>query len=330
MNSPLPGHRLLRLAERWLDRATLDRVVVPAVADLQHEYLRAATSGPSRWFVRARAYWGVVQAIALCAAQAVATDRDGVGRSLGRRLVVLLLPLLALNAAGSSAELIHLASRLDAATTIKAGMLLLLPGLVAALPIAFYFAVALHRRHAGRDGLHVAALSALCVFVLSLLMFVIVPDTNQAYRLTLFEAFHRENANPPRPLHLPKGLAEMTLTELNDHIAHPPSVGEEWRARRHRQERFAFVASVPVLAFVALALARRGRSRQITIAVAFALLGLFYACFTTDLLRPAGIDRSRPWAAPMLLFLVGCGLFAMSRGRTLPPQAREAANESTR
>jgi hypothetical protein len=321
MSGALPGHRLLRIAERWLDRATFDRVVVPAVADLQHECQRAAAAGLPSWFIRARAYWGVLGAIVLCAAHDAAIDRDGAGRALGRRLLILLLPLIVLNAAAASGELIGVGSRLGAATAIEAGLLLLLPGLVTALPVAFYFAVALHRPRARLEGLYVVALSAVCVVVLSALMFVIVPTTNQAYRVTLFEAFQRENAGASRPLHVPKGVTEMTLPELNDHIAHPPSVALESLARRHRHQRFAFVASVPVLGFVGLMLARRGSSRPLTFAVAFALLGVYYAGFDTVLLRPAGIDTLRPWAAPMLLLLVGFGLFALSP-RTRSPEAQ--------
>ena len=58
-----PGSRLRRFAERTFERPTLERVVFPALADLQHECREDA--GVSRW-VRLRAYWGLLKTVALC------------------------------------------------------------------------------------------------------------------------------------------------------------------------------------------------------------------------------------------------------------------------
>jgi hypothetical protein len=328
MKGAMPGSGLLRIAERLFDRATLDRVIVPAIADLQHECARAtsmSSAGLSNRLIRFRAYWGVVRTIVLCAARDVVIDRDSVSRSVGWRMLILVPLLVALFTLPAIGEFVSLGAKFGAALATRAGLLLLLPAVVVALPIAFYFAVALHRREPGHqslpEGLSVAALSAVCVAAMSLLMLTIVPETNQIYRVTLFKAFQSLNVDGPRPQHLPKGLAEMTSTELNAHIAHPPSQAQGARARRHRHERFAFIMSAPLLGFVGLALARRRSSRPLTIAVAFVLLGLYYACFNTGLLRVVGMDVYRAWAADVLLILIGCGLFQMTPRRTLALEA---------
>lgn len=60
-----PGQQLLALARRVLSRAEIDRVVEPAVADLQHEWSAAATTPAiARLVVRARAYAGALRVIA--------------------------------------------------------------------------------------------------------------------------------------------------------------------------------------------------------------------------------------------------------------------------
>ena len=57
----VPGLWLRRLAERVCERDRLERVVLPALADLQHECGDGAS-----FVVRLRAYWGVWKAMAIC------------------------------------------------------------------------------------------------------------------------------------------------------------------------------------------------------------------------------------------------------------------------
>jgi hypothetical protein len=75
----------------------------------------------------------------------------------------------------------------------------------------------------------------------------------------LSDAFF-SRAGEPAPT-VRRGLTEMTLPMLNNHIAHAPSARKETRAREHRAQRFAFVAFVPILGLVGLGLAGRWRSR---------------------------------------------------------------------
>ena len=314
-----PGLRLIAFAERLFDRLTLDRVVIPAIADLQHECLRAPTASLSHRVIRCRAHWGVLRTIALCALRDVATDRRGASRSITSRMLLLLPLFVLLGALPGSGWLWSFGVAHGAGVAVEAGLLLLLPSLVLALPVAFYFAVALQRRASGMDRLSVVALSILWAAVMSALMLAIVPETNQSYRMLLFEAFQRDDASVPRARHLPKGLTEMTLTELNDEIANPPSPAREALARHHRQERFAYIAAVPLMGLVALVLARRRGDRKAAIVADILLLGIYFASFNVDVLRNPGVDIYRAWTANVVLAIIGLGL-GLIPARALSPE----------
>jgi hypothetical protein len=49
-----------------LDRSTFEGVIVPALADLEHECDAADGDRWKRRLVYWRAYWGLVKAVALC------------------------------------------------------------------------------------------------------------------------------------------------------------------------------------------------------------------------------------------------------------------------
>ena len=109
-------------------------------------------------------------------------------------------------------------------------------------------------------------------------MMAVAPRTNQAYRTRVFAALQSGvNDGPTVPPR--KGLPEMTLPELNDHIRNAPSSRQAELARAHRQERFAFVATVFVLGLLGLALAGRWRSIAGTFGVALAVVILYGVCF---------------------------------------------------
>ena len=62
----VPGTWLRRFAERTFDRETLDRVILPALDDVQHECTTAPGPTLAERFVRVRTYWGFWKAIGLC------------------------------------------------------------------------------------------------------------------------------------------------------------------------------------------------------------------------------------------------------------------------
>jgi hypothetical protein len=85
------GTWLRLLAECMFDRSTLERVISPALADLQHECATSA-GGASRQWIWCRAYWGVWKTLGVCLMDATLRDpspldvarRRGVRRMLRR------------------------------------------------------------------------------------------------------------------------------------------------------------------------------------------------------------------------------------------------------
>ena len=81
-----PGSRLRRFAERTFERQTLERVIFPALADVEFEC--ADDAGTSR-LVRLRAYWGLWKAIALCLLNESATYGRPMVGGVARRMLVI-------------------------------------------------------------------------------------------------------------------------------------------------------------------------------------------------------------------------------------------------
>ena len=196
-------------------------------------------------------------------------DRDGVTASLGRRLIVYLPIIVVLLMTPSVWWMIGFASKHGARTAMTAGVFLTPASVLAALPAAFFFAIAMYRARADLPSTRllpsVIAGSVTCAVVVFALLMIVVPTTNQAFRTVVYHTFQAPVTDAPR-VALRKGLAELTLPELNDHIRHAPSSREEERARAQRHMRFAFTASVFVLGLLGLGIAGRWQSRWATLA----------------------------------------------------------------
>jgi Lipopolysaccharide export system permease LptF/LptG len=274
-----PGSRLRRFAERTLEPVTLERVVLPALADLQHECREDA--GVSR-LVRLRAYWGVWKTLAICFAGDAVRDRAGHALSLGTRTLLFAFLLLVLVTAAQSATWFLTFGREHGEwSAIKAALLLLPSTLTMVLPGAFFLAVALFRTRDSRMATLVPATTAgavACAAALFIGAMFVVPPINQSFRTLVFNTLQ-----PPDPDVFPrvlsKGLAELTWTELNEQIREPSSRRQEELARANRQGRFALVGSVFVMALLGLGMAGRWRSRATTIGASLVLLVLYVGCF---------------------------------------------------
>jgi hypothetical protein len=72
----LPGTTRRSFAEQIFDRVTLERVILPALADLQHECEAAAGSPSAVRRIRWRAYWSVWRTVALCLLRDTVRDRQ--------------------------------------------------------------------------------------------------------------------------------------------------------------------------------------------------------------------------------------------------------------
>ena len=317
----IPGARLRRFAERIFDRATLENVMLPALADLQHECRAARGSTFSQRLVRLRAYWGLWKTIVVCAVSDVVHNRDGIASSLGTRTVVFMVIVVAVLTAPSVWWMVSFGSTYGAATALTAGALLLPSNILVALPAAFFFALAMSR--GGVDIAYTRLLPtaaagtlACAVVVFALLMFV-APTTNQAFRTRVFTAFQGHLTDGPR-IPLRKGLTEMTWPELNTHIRQAPSSRQAELALAHRQGRFAFVATVFVLGLLGLALAGRWRSKVATFGAALAVIVLYGVCFGFG----AGLNKYGypaaygTWTANGAFLVIGVRLLR-SRRKTL-------------
>ena len=306
---PTHGSRLQSIAERVFDRATLDRVILPAIADLQHECSSASGRALSRRLICWRAYWSVWKTLGVCLVLDGVHDPHGVSGTIARRTVACLVSLVPVLVLPALASTILFDSRFTILEALKATVLLLPQALLAWLPAAFFFSLVMYRRDERPSGAAVVpsviAGTLVCVMLVGVLSALVVPRANQAYRSLVFETLaHRDRvyalALPPKPA---PGVSEMTWWELREQISHAPDSTTQTRARARLQECLAFVAVVPVLALLGYGLSNRGRSRRAMFAVALAVQTLYYVCFSLGLTSFAKPYVPGPWSVN-LAFLI--------------------------
>jgi hypothetical protein len=306
-NEPLAGTWLRQFAERAFDRETVDRVILPAIADVQHEqHERAAARGGSirRSLMALRGYWGLLKTFAICTIADVAHNRDRVASSLGLRTAAILVVVLAGFLLPNISWMLSFGSAYGAGAALTAGAFLLPTNVLVALPAAFFVALALFptgKVPAGRLLPAAAVGSVISAVIVAALLFTIGPQTNQAYRMVMYTALQRDSIDGP-PRALSKGLTEMTLPELNTYIRQGPDNGETQRARAHRQERFAFVGTALVLGLMGLALAGLWRSRLPRFCVAFVVLATYVAVFGYQNDHPPAYGA---WTANVIFLIAG-------------------------
>lgn len=240
-----PGSRLRRFAERTFDRQTLERVVLPALADLLHECSEDAEV--SR-LGRLRAYWGVWKTLAFCLLIESGTyGRPMVGGVVTRMTIIvpvvmgIVLVPPALNVTGGPVLLTQfLLTSLPQAFTF-------------ALPIAFFFAVALdrHARSLRRLVPIVFVMSLVCTLVMLAGTFVVMPLANQAYSRSVEE--HLKAAG--RPSVVSVGPSEWTFTELARQARGGTSERDRAAARQALGMRLATSMLPIVLGFLGLGIA---------------------------------------------------------------------------
>jgi Lipopolysaccharide export system permease LptF/LptG len=284
----LPGRTLLRVAEQILDPETIERVLLPAVADLQHECsdtcggAASSACSQSRLSIRVRAYWGLWKTLAICLAGDAVRDREGHALSLGTRTLLFVgLLLVLVIAAQSPTWFLTFAREHGEWPAIKAALLLLPSTLTVVLPPAFFLAVAMFRTRGASMPALIPATTAgalACAAALFIGVMFVVPPINQSFRTFVFATLEPPNPDAP-PRVLRKGLPELTWTELNAQIREPASRRQEDLARAHREQRFALIASVFVLSLLALSVASRWRSHATTFGVSLVLLILYGGCF---------------------------------------------------
>ncbi len=175
-----PGTRLRRFAERTFEPQTLERVILPALADLEYE---CGAEGGASVLVRLGAYWGLWKALAVCLLTNWGRQGrpmvEGVARRMTFLFPIVMGPVMvpALNSAfGKQHVMTHLLAFLPQAV-------------IAALPIALFFAVAFeqHPRSLRRLVPAVFVMSFVCTLVMLALTLFIVPIANRAYSASIDE-----------------------------------------------------------------------------------------------------------------------------------------------
>jgi len=277
----LKGEWSLRLARRWLDPDTVSRVVEPAIEDLRHEATEAHGTVQAH-FVVMRAYWGLWKAIIACATvESVTVARPTLDGILFRVMVG--LPII-------TAIFMTPAVSGTFSTPPREGLLLLLltntpQALVAALPLAYFFAVVLDRQPSPplRILPAIVVASMACSFTLLTATFVLVPVANQAYRQTVLEQLRA----PDTHMSLERGPGEMAFVEL---VKNARSEGKDGGPARRRLYSGLAVSALPlVLGIVAFGVADPKMTGGIALCSGFWILMIYAAA-----LRSAAGSVSTP------------------------------------
>lgn len=303
---PSPGSGLRRFAERTFDRETLDRVVLPAIADLQHECAEGAAPR-----VRLRAYVGVWKAMAICSLAAAYQDARPTLGNVTRRMAVI-LPLIM---AG-----ILLPPLMSVRPSTEPWGLLLWMSLpqafAAALLVAYYFAVTLEQWPTSPRRLlpAICATSAICTVIMLLLTMTVVPRSNQIYRVSIAERLGADHGAATAP-----GPSEWSLTDL---ISRASGTSPDRDAARQQISGRLAAATLPIMiGFVALGIS--GFRFKIALFSGVWVLMLYFAA-----LRSAAPSSYRPptvesvWLVNALFTLGGLWLI------WLRPRPDDSGSES--
>lgn len=305
----IPGPTLHRLAARLCSAKTLERVVEPAIADLQREYLDTAGQSPwRRAWILLGAYYAVLKVLAFTVAKPTRLspeDRGALGRTFavaGAALVAFSGLLIAFPMAGFP-------------EFVKARHAMLL--MPQALPLTFPLGVTLGiaygigGRNVSPKAIKIVLVAALACSIVSLgTMLWIMPAANQAFRQDMFNALGNEGV--PR-----KGSTEMSLAELRQDIV---DARAHWDLRRVQHDewsyhiRWALPWATLVLALFACATAWRGATRRRWMVMA--------SCVGYLVLLYIGEDVVNRWGAPSFIgpwlpnLMFGVGATALLLRRT--------------
>jgi hypothetical protein len=260
-----PGTRLRRFAERTFDSDTVERVIRPALADVEYE---CAGDAASR-LVRLRAYWGLSKALAVClVVQWARWGRPAAQGVAWRMLIILpivtgvvLVPAIRVGLSGQ-------------ALAPQQFLLTSLPGaFIPSLPIAFFFAVAFERHAVSLRRLVpvVFAMALVCTLVMMVVTFAVVPHANHSYSLSVNEQL--KAAGRPAPVSF--GAGEWPFAELVAKASGKSSERDTATARKVLSLRLAASTLPIVLGFVALGIA--GYERQHSLVNGIWILMLYFA-----------------------------------------------------
>lgn len=252
-----PGARILAITRRVVDRGTLNRLIEPAVADLQHDYQVASGSWPRRKAL-ARGYLSLIRLSPAVALRCVGRTASGFTRDddglLGRLLVVTLPAVACITAS------LTLPVDRGGITNTPLLLALVIPqALALALPLGLLVGalIALRgrpvRNRVAKVRLAIVALVvALCTLVTTAWL---VPGANQRFREVVASALALRDGRAV-PVEIAPGPNELTFTELSHRIklwrASPENSGQVNYLRFIYHVRLALAAAPFALLILAM------------------------------------------------------------------------------
>lgn len=284
----IPGRTLHRLASHICSAKTLERVVEPAIADLQKEYVSAGHLS-RRVSVLVGGYAGILKAIAICALSVSVAGEDerlAIVRTFAwsASMVVVVVVLLMLPPLFT-----HSGMGWRMATTLVPQAVPL------GVPIGIAFGVAFGL--AARPALNIAKVIVCGAVAASLLSFAVlawgVPAANQAFREMTFRELRAQGYQGDISGQQ-KGYSEMTFSELRRQEADFLANGEPRRASSVRlsfHRRFALAAATVALVSFLLGVPVNHRGLRGMLA--------FIVCFVYWMLMFAGEVSNRRGYLPV-------------------------------
>lgn len=202
-----PGTRLRSLAARLINRSTMERLIDPTIADLQHEHNDAICRGlvwRGRW-IRVTGYAAFWKMAVIAAARDALHERTATDdRSVGRTVLFSLAAVVALTAVLIWPSFSHF-RRPDSGTTVRFILYLVPQAMAIALPLGLVFGILLGLRNrvsTTRVTWTITALAIGCSAAAFINVTWLMPEANQAFR---------ELAAGRRVM---RGLHELTLSQL--------------------------------------------------------------------------------------------------------------------
>ena len=286
----IPGRTLHRIASLVCSPETLDRVVEPAIADLQREYAMR-TGAFARAWVLVVGYLAIFKVIAICLVT-ISASTDDERRAIVRTCLSCVCAVLSVTALLIAAPYYSFAHEIrgwyPVMTLVPQAAPLAIP-IGIAFGLAFSFLVRPTLTLVKGILLASVAASALSLYALVWVM----PTANQAFRETAFRALNTQHQGP---VGLQKGYNEMTFSELRREIVRFTAYGDRGAARLTEFRLHLRVSlAAASLALVCVLLASSSNSR------AWRGLLAFSACFAYWALISIGeIGARRGYLPPLL------------------------------
>ncbi len=260
-----PGSRLRRFAEQTFEQETLDRVVLPAIADLQHECVEGASLT-----VRLRAYVGVLKAMAMCKIGDTNRHARPTFKRVSKRMAII-VPIAMFAAMVPTLNIAfngrHSPGWFLWTSTPQAFALALL--------VAYYFSVTLEQWPTSPRRLlpAISAMSLVCTLVMLSMTMSILPLATQSYRASVAERL-RAAGRTAQAETVTLGSSEWTFTDLIRHAA-SASPADRARARQEFAKRLTTATMPIMLGFMGLGIS--GYTRKIALFSGIWVLILYFA-----------------------------------------------------